>query len=260
MLIGTCPPNKRQLLEVKHHFIHNISVQNDYSAGLYQKDVLKIINKLFEKYNVIIAVGGSGMYIDAICNKLDDIPASCKKTRSKIISIFEKKGIEWLRNEIKKIDQSFYKKVDLNNHQRMIRALEVYEISGKPISSFYNEKNLENDYQILKFGLRTERHILYNQINKRVDLMIDQGLIDEAKKLYDYRNLNALDTVGYKELFNYIEGVISKEEAINLIKRNTRRYAKRQMTWFKKLDDINWIEKADDAKMLEIILQSLRSL
>jgi len=260
LLIGTCPPNKNQLLEVKHHFIHNISIQNNYSAGLYQKDVLKIINKIFKKYNVIIAVGGSGMYIDAICNKLEDVPASWKKTRSKIISIFKKKGIQWLRNQVKKYDKNFYDKVDKNNHQRMIRALEVYEISGKPISSFYNEKNLENDYQILKFGLRTERHILYNQINKRVDLMIDQGLIDEAKKLYDYRNLNALDTVGYKELFNYIEGVISKEEAINLIKRNTRRYAKRQMTWFKKLDDINWIEKADDAKMLEIILQSLRSL
>ena len=260
LLIGTCPPNKNQLFEVKHHFIHNISIQNNYSAGLYQKDVLKIINKIFKKYNVIIAVGGSGMYIDAICNKLDDVPASCKKTRSKIISIFKEKGIQWLRNQVKKYDKNFYDKVDKNNHQRMIRALEVYEISGKPISSFYNEKNLENDYQILKFGLRTERHILYNQINKRVDLMIDQGLIDEAKKLYDYRNLNALDTVGYKELFNYIEGVISKEEAINLIKRNTRRYAKRQMTWFKKLDDINWIEKADDAKMLEIILQSLRSL
>ncbi len=260
LLIGTCPPNKNQLLEVKHHFIHNISIQNNYSAGLYQKDVLKIINKIFKKYNVIIGVGGSGMYINAICNKLDDVPASCKKTRSKIISIFKEKGIQWLRNQVKKYDKNFYDKVDKNNHQRMIRALEVYEISGKPISSFYNEKNLENDYQILKFGLRTERHILYNQINKRVDLMIDQGLIDEAKKLYDYRNLNALDTVGYKELFNYIEGVISKEEAINLIKRNTRRYAKRQMTWFKKLDDINWIEKADDAKMLEIILQSLRSL
>ena len=260
MLIGTCPPNKKQLLEVKHHFIHNISVQNDYSAGLYQKDVLKIINKLFEKYNVIIAVGGSGMYIDAICNKLDDIPASCKKTRSKIISIFEKKGIQWLRNQVNKYDKKFYEKVDKNNHQRMIRALEVYEISGKPISSFHNEKNLKNDYQILKFGLRTERHILYNQINKRVDLMVNQGLIDEAKKLYEYRNLNALDTVGYKELFNYIDGFITKEEAINLIKRNTRRYAKRQMTWFKKLNDINWIEKADDAKMLEIILQSLRSL
>jgi len=260
LLIGTCPPNKNQLLEVKHHFIHNISIQNNYSAGLYQKDVLKIINKIFKKYNVIIAVGGSGMYIDAICNKLDDVPASCKKTRSKIISIFKEKGIQWLRNQVKKYDKNFYDKVDKNNHQRMIRALEVYEISGKPISSFYNEKNLENDYQILKFGLRTERHILYNQINKRVDLMIDQGLIDEAKKLYDYRNLNALDTVGYKELFNYIEGVISKEEAINLIKRNTRRYAKRQMTWFKKLNDINWIEKADDTKMLEIILQSLRSL
>ncbi len=260
LLIGTCPPNKNQLLEVKHHFIHNISIHNNYSAGLYQKDVLKIINKIFKKYNVIIAVGGSGMYIDAICNKLDDIPASCKKTRSKIISIFEEKGIQWLRNQVKKYDKNFYDKVDKNNHQRMIRALEVYEISGKPISSFYNEKNLKNDYQILKFGLRTDRHILYNQINKRVDLMFDQGLIDEAKKLYDYRNLNALDTVGYKELFNYIEGVISKEEAINLIKRNTRRYAKRQMTWFKKLNDINWIEKADDAKMLEIILQSLRSL
>ena len=260
MLIGTCPPNKNQLLEVNHHFVHNISIQNNYSAGLYQKDVLKIINKIFEKYNVIIAVGGSGMYIDAICNKLNDIPASCKKTRSKIISIFEEKGIQWLRNQVKKYDKNFYEKVDKNNHQRMIRALEVYEISGKPISSFHNEKNLKNDYQILKFGLRTERHILYNQINKRVDLMVNQGLIDEAKKLYEYRNLNALDTVGYKELFNYIEGVISKEEAVNLIKRNTRRYAKRQMTWFKKLNDIHWIEKADDAKMLEIILQSLQSL
>ena len=260
MLIGTCPPNKNQLLEVKHHFIHNISIQNNYSAGLYQKDVLKIINKIFEKYNVIVAVGGSGMYIDAICNKLNDVPSSCKKTRSKIISIFEEKGIQWLRNQVKKYDKNFYEKVDKNNHQRMIRALEVYEISGKPISSFHNEKNLKNDYQILKFGLRTERHILYSQINKRVDLMVNQGLIDEAKKLYEYRNLNALDTVGYKELFNYIEGVISKEEAINLIKRNTRRYAKRQMTWFKKLNDVHWIEKADDAKMLEIILQSLRSL
>ena len=260
MLIGTCPPNQNQLLEVKHHFIHNISIQNDYSAGLYQKDVLKTINKLFEKYNVIVAVGGSGMYIDAICNKLDDIPASCKKTRSKIISKFEKKGIEWLRNEIKKIDQSFYKKVDLNNHQRMIRALEVYEISGKPISSFHNEKNLKNDYQILKFGLRTERDVLYSQINKRVDLMVKQGLIEEAKKLYDFKNLNALDTVGYKELFNYIQGIISKKDAINLIKRNSRRFAKRQITWFKKFNDIHWIEKTDDVKMLEIILQSLQSL
>ena len=257
MLIGTCPPSKNQLLEVKHHFVHSISIQDDYSAGLYQKDVLKIINKIFEKYNVIVAVGGSGMYIDAICNKLDYIPASCKKTRSKIISLFEKKGIKWLRNEVKKYDKSYYEKVDKNNHQRLIRALEVYEISGKPISSFHIEKNLKNNYQILKFGLRTERHTLYSQINKRVDLMINQGLIEEAKKLYKYKNFNALDTVGYKEIFSYIDGIISKEDAINLIKRNTRRYAKRQMTWFKKFNDIHWIEKADDAKMLEIISQSL---
>ena len=257
MLIGTCPPSKNQLLEVKHHFVHSISIQDDYSAGLYQKDVLKIINKIFEKYNVIVAVGGSGMYIDAICNKLDYIPASCKKTRSKIISLFEKKGIKWLRNEVKKYDKSYYEKVDKNNHQRLIRALEVYEISGKPISSFHIEKNLKNNYQILKFGLKTERHTLYSQINKRVDLMINQGLIEEAKKLYKYKNFNALDTVGYKEIFSYIDGIISKEDAINLIKRNTRRYAKRQMTWFKKFNDIHWIEKADDAKMLEIISQSL---
>jgi len=260
MLVGTCPPEKKQLLEVNHHFVHNISIKNDYSAGLYQKDAQKTINKLFKKYSVIVAVGGSGMYIDAICNKLDEIPASCKKTRSKIVSIFEKKGIQWLRNEVKKYDSSFYEKVDKNNHQRMIRALEVFEISGKPISSFHSVKNLKNDYQILKFGLRTERDNLYSQINKRVDLMIEQGLIEEAQKLYKYKNLNALDTVGYKEIFSYVDGIISKEEAINLIKRNTRRYAKRQMTWFKKFNDIHWIEKADDAKMLEIILQSLQYL
>ena len=260
MLVGTCPPEKKQLLEVKHHFVHNISIKNDYSAGLYQKDAQKTINKLFKKYSVIVAVGGSGMYIDAICNKLDEIPASCKKTRSKIVSIFEKKGIQWLRNEVKKYDSSFYEKVDKNNHQRMIRALEVFEISGKPISSFHSVKNLKNDYQILKFGLRTERDNLYSQINKRVDLMIEQGLIEEAQKLYKYKNLNALDTVGYKEIFSYVDGIISKEDAINLIKRNTRRYAKRQMTWFKKFNDIHWIEKADDAKMLEIILQSLQYL
>ena len=260
MLVGTCPPEKKQLLEVKHHFVHNISIKNDYSAGLYQKDAQKTINKLFKKYSVIVAVGGSGMYIDAICNKLDEIPASCKKTRSKIVSIFEKKGIQWLRNEVKKYDSSFYEKVDKNNHQRMIRALEVFEISGKPISSFHSVKNLKKDYQILKFGLRTEMDNLYSQINKRVDLMIDQGLIEEAQKLYKYKNLNALDTVGYKEIFSYVDGIISKEDAINLIKRNTRRYAKRQMTWFKKFNDIHWIEKADDAKMLEIILQSLQYL
>ena len=259
MFIGTCPPNKDQLKKIKHHFIHNIKIQSDYSAGQYQKDVQKTINILFKKYDTVIAVGGSGMYIDAICNRLDEIPES-RNIRSKIISNFKNKGIEWLRDEIKKFDKNYYTKVDKNNHQRMIRALEVYKISGKSIFSFQKKQNIKRNYKIIKFGIKTQREILYKNINERVDLMVNEGLIDEVKKLYKYKKFNALNTVGYKEIFDYIDGLISKEEAIDLIKRNTRRYAKRQMTWFRKYNDIKWIIKEDEKKMIDFILQSSQCL
>ena len=240
MKIGTAVPSDQQLLLIKHHFIRSISIQDYYSSSIFERDVLDLLPSLFSKNNIVIMSGGSGMYIDAVCNGIDDIPDTDMATREKYISMYMNEGIESLRIALKLVDPEHYSKVDLKNHKRIMRALEICESTGRPYSSFLKKQKRQRDFEIIKVGLKREREDLYNRINSRVDEMVHSGLEEEAASLMKYRELNALKCVGYRELFDFFDGKITREKAIELIKRNSRRYAKRQMTWWDKDKDINW--------------------
>ena len=246
MNIGTAKPSENQLIDVKHHFINNLSVTDNYTVGDYKDEVNAFLNLYFNSNDYVVMVGGSGLFIDAVIDGIDDFPKVPKSLRNKINSAFESKGIEYLKDELKKLDPKYYKIVDLKNHRRIIRALEVCCFSDKPYSSFLNssKKNTKN-YDVIIIGLCPRKDILEIRINNRVDEMINNGLVKEVKSLLKYRYLNPLNTVGYKELFEFFDGLISLEDAIELIKLNTRKYSKRQMTWFKKNKNILWFEKND---------------
>jgi tRNA dimethylallyltransferase len=250
MRIGTAVPSDEQLQEVKHHFIRFISVDTYYSSSLYERDVMNLLPELFSDNNTVIMAGGSGMYIDAVCNGIDDIPDVDQEVREKYNAMYLESGIEGLRTALKLLDPEHYTRVDLKNHKRIIRALEISESTGRPYSSFLLKNKRQRDFNIIKIGLEREREELYEIINARVDMMIGEGLEEEAKELYRYKSLNALNSVGYREFFDYFDGKISKEKTIELIKRNSRRYAKRQMTWWAKDSDIHWFHpgKTDDIK------------
>ena len=246
MNIGTAKPSENQLIDVKHHFINNLSVTDNYTVGDYKDEVNAFLNLYFNTNDYVVMVGGSGLFIDAVINGIDDFPKVPKSLRNKINSDFEKKGIDYLKDELKKLDPKYYKIVDLKNHRRIIRALEVCYFSDKPYSSFLNSsKKKAKKYDEIIIGLNPRKEILEIRINNRVDEMINGGLIKEVKSLLKYRDLNPLNTVGYKELFEFFDGFISLKDAIELIKLNTRKYSKRQMTWFKKNKDILWFEKND---------------
>ena len=246
MNIGTAKPSENQLIDVKHHFINNLSVTDNYTVGDYKDEVNTFLNLYFNSNDYVVMVGGSGLFIDAVINGIDDFPKVPKSLRNKINSDFEKKGIDYLKDELKKLDPKYYKIVDLKNHRRIIRALEVCYFSDKPYSSFLNSsKKKAKKYDVIIIGLNPRKEILEIRINNRVDEMINGGLIKEVKSLLKYRDLNPLNTVGYKELFEFFDGFISLKDAIELIKLNTRKYSKRQMTWFKKNKDILWFEKND---------------
>ena len=245
--IGTAKPSNLELTTVKHHFINNLSIHDDYSVGRYNVEVNSILNNYYKKNNIALLVGGSGLFIDVICNGIDEIPKVSVKCRNEIIQYYNSNGIVSLRKLLKKYDIKHYQTIDLNNPQRLMRALEVCIYTKKPFSSFLKKNKKKNIFNTIKIGLRPPKELLYNNINMRVDKMIEDGLIEEALKLYSFRNLNSLQTVGYKELFEFFDSKISKEEAIELIKRNTRRYAKRQMTWFKRDSEIKWFDKIDDS-------------
>ena len=242
MRIGTAVPSDEQLNAVKHHFIQFIPVETYYSSSLFERDVLKLLPQLFATRRTAIMTGGSGMYIDAVCDGIDDIPDTNHDVRAKYNAMYIESGIEELRATLKLLDPEHYARVDLKNHKRIIRALEICESTGRPYSSFLNKQKIERDFGIIKIGLSRDREKLYERINERVDNMIAEGLEDEVKNLYDKKRLNALNSVGYRELFDYFDGLITKEEAISLIKRNSRRYAKRQMTWWAKDSEINWFD------------------
>jgi tRNA dimethylallyltransferase len=250
MKIGTAVPDESQLKEIKHHFIGSLSIKDYYSSSLFERDVLELLPKLFENNNIVLMSGGSGMYIDAVCNGIDDIPDVDPVVREKYIERYRKEGIEGLRVALKLLDPEHYAKVDLKNFKRIIRALEICETTGKPYSSFLKKHKRERDFGVIKIGLQRTREDLYSRINSRVDEMVIMGLEDEARNLYEFRNLNALNSVGYREYFDFFDGKISNEKAIDLIKRNSRRYAKRQLTWWSKDKEIKWFE-AD--KVEEII-------
>lgn len=251
--IGTAQPDAYELSRVKHHFIAHLSIHDTYNLFEYEQDSLKLLNQLFAKHAILFMVGGSGMYIDAVCNGMDDIPDTEPELRSELINRLEKEGIDSLRLELKYLDPESYAQLDLRNPKRILRALEVSLTTGKPYSSFKTNTKKERDFQILRFCLDMNRDELYSRIDKRVDEMLREGLETEARQYYPYRNLNALKTVGYSEFFDYFDGNISREEAIRLIKRNSRRYAKRQLSWFKRDSETRWVQAGDLAGIIQII-------
>lgn len=257
--IGASPPSIVQLNEVKHHFIGHLSIHESYNVGEYKKEASLKIKKLFQKYSSILMVGGSGLYEKAITEGLDEFPKISQEIRQKLERDYQKKGITYLQEELKSLDLDYYKEVDLKNPRRLIRALEIIFTTGKKFSGFLNQKDKnENDFEIFKIGLHLPREELYERINKRVDAMLENGLLNEAKSLFSFKNLNALQTVGYKELFAYLENKIFLERAIEEIKKNTRRYAKRQMTWFRKDKSIKWFLSNEKKKIIDFLNKNLQ--
>ncbi len=240
--IGTSPPSKKQLKEIKHHFIHSKSIHDIYNAGLYEKDAIKVLNKLFKINDTVLLVGGSGLYADSIMYGIDDFPDIPVKIRDEIVKNYDLKGIEYIQNRLKLLDPDYYSEVDLKNTNRIIRALEIIEYTGNTFSSYRTNRRKKRDFESHIISIECEREKLYKRINNRVDLMLENGLEEEAYNLKDYKNLNTLDTVGYKEFFTYFENKISYEEAVEKIKQNTRNYAKRQITWNKKYSNVKKID------------------
>lgn len=242
MCIGTAVPSQEELNAAKHHFIQHISIHDTYNVGAFEKDAINKLNQLFTKHEIIIMVGGSGLYNKAVIDGFDDFPDVDSNIRLQLNEELSQKGLAHLQDRLLKLDKTSYESLAIDNPHRVIRALEICIGTGKPFSSFLGKKKTERNFDTITIGLQAERTLLYDRINKRVDLMLNQGLVEEAKSLYNYAQLNALNTVGYKELFAHFNGDISLEKAIEEIKKNTRRFAKRQLTWFRKDDHINWFD------------------
>ncbi len=257
MSIGTAVPSEDQLSRARHHFIKFLSIKDYYSASRFETDVINMLPQLFAKNNLVMMAGGSAMYIDAVCKGYDDIPDVDPVIRDKYISLYKREGIESLRMALKVLDPEHYSKVDLKNYKRIIRALEICDSTGKPYSAFLKNQRKSRDFRIIRIGLNRPRKELYDLINIRVDKMLAEGLEKEARSLYEFRHLNALNTVGYKELFDYFDRSISYEKAIELIKRNSRRFAKRQMTWWARDKEIKWFHPLEAAKIIEYIRKEI---
>ncbi|MDY3913659.1 MAG: tRNA (adenosine(37)-N6)-dimethylallyltransferase MiaA [Phocaeicola sp.] len=240
MQIGTAAPTAEQLQTVPHHFVGTLGLEEYYSAAQYETDVLNFLSTAFLQHDKMLLTGGSMMYIDAVCDGIDDIPTISTEVREKVMQKYKTEGLEVLCEELRSLDPQHYAEVDLKNPRRVIHAIEVCYMTGNTFSSFRTRTRKERPFHILKIGLQREREELFNRINARVDAMIEGGLVEEARRLYSYRHLNALNTVGYKELFAYFDGEMDLSVAIEKIKKNTRIYAKKQMTWFKKDTDIHW--------------------
>lgn len=253
MHIGTAKPTKAEMEGVPHYFIDNLSVKDYYSVGDYEREVLSLLPKLFEQHSAVILTGGSGLFIKAVCEGIDDMPALKEGVRERLMEEFAQKGLPPLLQELGLKDPSYYNTVDHANHARIIRALEVIRSSGKPFSTFRHRQVKERPFEIVKIGLNRERNALYDRINQRVELMMDAGLLKEVEALKEYQSVNSLQTVGYKELFAYLDAEISLEEAVDLIKRNTRRYAKKQLTWFNKNSNFHWFHPSDKAGIVQYL-------
>ena len=242
MTIGTAVPEKHELAAAKHHFIQNRSIFEDYNVGDFEKDALKKLDELFKKNAIQIMVGGSGLYVDAVLKGLDYFPKVDKTIREKLNKTIEEKGLTHLQNQLKALDIETYNNIAIDNPQRVIRALEICIGTETPYSTYKNKPKTKRNFNSIKIGLTADRDIIYNRINQRVDLMMANGLLDEAKSLYEFKHLNALQTVGYRELFSFFNGEFDKDFAISEIKKNTRRFAKRQLTWFRKDVAIIWFD------------------
>ncbi|MBZ4042372.1 tRNA (adenosine(37)-N6)-dimethylallyltransferase MiaA [Flavobacterium hibisci] len=256
MTIGTAVPNKNELTAAKHHFIQNKSIFENYTVGDYEKEALLKLEELFQKNDFAILIGGSGLYVDAVLKGFDEFPEINPEVRSEINSNYEKLGIEYLQEQLKTLDPDYFQKITLENPQtlqnpqRMMRFVEVCIGTKKPYSSFLNQKKNNRNFTPVLIGLEADREIIYNRINQRVDIMINEGLLEEAKALYPNKALNALQTVGYRELFSYFDGEFTLPFAIDEIKKNTRRFSKRQLTWFKRNENTKWFDYAEDRKVI----------
>ncbi len=242
MTIGTAVPSAEELAAAPHHFIQNRSIFEDYSVGDFEREALKTLDTLFGKHSKVIMVGGSGLYIDAVVKGLDFFPEVSGEIRHELNLELIEKGIESLQKELERVDPEYYTKVDIYNPHRLIRALEIYRASGKRYSSFLNQPSANRNFETLFIGIAADRDIIYDRINRRVEQMFDHGLLEEARALYPHKKQNALQTVGYREMFSYFDGKLREDEAREEIKKNTRRFAKRQQTWFKKNQAIHWFE------------------
>lgn len=256
--IGTAAPTTEQLSQVRHFLVGMLDITDYYSASEFERDALDIIAEQHKTHDVLVATGGSMMYIDALCNGIDDVPTIDEELRKELYDLYEKGGLEPIRTQLKALDPDFYNIVDLKNHKRVIHALEVCLMTGKPYSSFRTNTKKPRPFNIVKIGLMREREQLYERINRRVDEMIEQGLLEEAKQYYPQRQLNSLNTVGYKELFKYFDGEWTFDFAIDKIKQNSRIYSRKQMTWFKRDKDIHWINLSETTE--EKALQQIISI
>jgi len=253
--IGTAAPTEEELARVRHHFVGTLSISDYYSAGRFEMDALRKLDELFQTHDTVLMTGGSMLYIDAVCKGIDDIPDVDAELRRELLERHRREGVENILAELKILDPDYYYKVDHSNYKRIIHAMEVCLMSGKPYSSFRRESRKERPFQILKIGLNRPREELYDRINRRVDSMFENGLEEEARALLPYRHLNALNTVGYKELFNYFDGLWTLEFAKNMIKQNSRRYAKKQLSWFNRDKEIRWFHpRAEELKNFRIPL------
>ncbi len=260
MSIGTAKPNQAQLSQVKHHLINNLSVKDDYNISKYEEDSIELLEKLFKIHKIVFMTGGSGLYIDAVCDGIDFFPVPTPKLRKSLHNLYKNEGIKPLQDKLKILDEEYSTLIDMQNPMRLIRALEVCITTGEKYSDLRINKPKQRNFNILKICINTEKNILHKSIEQRVDIMIENGLLNEVKKLKQYRGLNALKTMGYKEMFEYLDGNISLEQAITDIKTNTRRYAKRQLTWFKKDLAYNWFKKEDVDLIIKLISENMLSV
>lgn len=251
--IGTAVPDPLQLARVQHHFIGNLSIHQYYNASEFETQALKNLNAIFKNHHYALLVGGSGLYIDALVRGIDDLPSADMEIRNQLLQRLKFEGLEPLQEELNKVDPDYYQQADLCNSKRILKALEVFYATGIPYSRFRTKIVKPRPFETLWIGLSMERTELYQRIDKRVDQMLESGLVDEAKLFYGYRHLNSLNTVGYKELFGHFEGLYSLEEAIRLIKRNSRRYAKRQLTYWNRNPDIRWFQPTQKNEIIEYI-------
>lgn len=253
MAVGTAQPTPEQLQAAEHHFIACFDVTQEFNCGEFEKQALELLDELFERSETVVAVGGSGLYVKALCEGMDDLPEADKELRDALMKRYDENGLGELVEELKRLDPVYCEKADLNNPARVLRALEVCRRTGLPYSSFRTGTSKKRDFDIIKIGTAMPRDVLYDRINRRVDAMIDAGLEAEARALLPYRGCNSLHTVGYSEMFEMFDGKISPEEAVELIKRNSRRYAKRQITWFGRDAGIKWFDPRSVSEIVEYI-------
>ncbi len=256
MQIGTARPTQEEMQGIPHHFTGHLSIHKNYNVSAFERDALQLLDKLFQTHENVIMVGGSGLYINAVCHGIDELPDPDPDLRKRLQNDLETEGIKSLQEELFRLDPDYYTKVDKNNPKRLMRGIEVCHTTGRKYSEMRTQQPKARPFNIIKTGLTLEREELFQRISHRADKMIEKGLVEEARTLYPYRHLNALNTVGYKEIFRYLDGEISLRQAFEDIKTSTRRYAKRQLTWFKKDSEINWFYPFDKEKIVNFLHQN----